>query len=257
MAVGLGPRVSRREFVVTSAAAAAGAALPAFGQTRNLATLTLKQASELLRRRTCRRWSSPRRAWRASIDTIARSTRSSPSRASRRLRQRARWRASSGAAAARAAPRHPDRAQGQHRHGRSPDDRRQRRLQGSRAHRRRGSCRPVEEGRRRSARQAESARVRARRNVRRHLLRARSTTRGRSTASRAGHPAARPPPSLPTCVSERSALIPAGPSAFPRRSAALSDSSPRTAASALAAWFPWRGRSTMSGRCARRSRMRR
>ena len=43
--------VSRREFVLTGLAAAAGPALPASAQTRDLTMLTLKQASELVRRR--------------------------------------------------------------------------------------------------------------------------------------------------------------------------------------------------------------
>jgi aspartyl-tRNA(Asn)/glutamyl-tRNA(Gln) amidotransferase subunit A len=51
MTVGLGSHVSRREFVATGMAAVAGAALPAFGQTRNLVRLTLREASELLRRK--------------------------------------------------------------------------------------------------------------------------------------------------------------------------------------------------------------
>jgi aspartyl-tRNA(Asn)/glutamyl-tRNA(Gln) amidotransferase subunit A len=51
MTVGLGSHMSRREFVATGLAAAAGAALPASGQTRNPVTLTLKQVSELLRRK--------------------------------------------------------------------------------------------------------------------------------------------------------------------------------------------------------------
>jgi len=45
--------LSRRSFLVRATIAAAGAALePAFGQTQELALLTLKQASELLRRKT-------------------------------------------------------------------------------------------------------------------------------------------------------------------------------------------------------------
>jgi aspartyl-tRNA(Asn)/glutamyl-tRNA(Gln) amidotransferase subunit A len=43
--------VSRREFVLTGLAAATYAALPVSAQSRDLATLTLKQASELVRRR--------------------------------------------------------------------------------------------------------------------------------------------------------------------------------------------------------------
>ena len=45
------PHVSRREFVAIGAAAAAGATLPLYAQGRDLTTLTLKQASELLRRK--------------------------------------------------------------------------------------------------------------------------------------------------------------------------------------------------------------
>src|SRR5438093_7362801 len=42
---------SRREFVAMGVGAAASSALPAFAASQDLATLTLKQASELIRRR--------------------------------------------------------------------------------------------------------------------------------------------------------------------------------------------------------------
>jgi aspartyl-tRNA(Asn)/glutamyl-tRNA(Gln) amidotransferase subunit A len=45
-------RVSRREFVAAGLGAAVWSALPAFGQSQDLASLTLKQASDLLRRRS-------------------------------------------------------------------------------------------------------------------------------------------------------------------------------------------------------------
>jgi aspartyl-tRNA(Asn)/glutamyl-tRNA(Gln) amidotransferase subunit A len=51
MVDGARSRVSRREFVVTGLAAAAWSALPASAQSRDLTTLTLKEASELVRRR--------------------------------------------------------------------------------------------------------------------------------------------------------------------------------------------------------------
>jgi aspartyl-tRNA(Asn)/glutamyl-tRNA(Gln) amidotransferase subunit A len=44
-------KTSRREFIVSATAAAAASRLPAFGATQDLATLTLKQASDMLRRR--------------------------------------------------------------------------------------------------------------------------------------------------------------------------------------------------------------
>ena len=43
--------LSRREFVATVLGAAASSALPAFAASQDLATLTLKQASDLIRRR--------------------------------------------------------------------------------------------------------------------------------------------------------------------------------------------------------------
>ena len=43
--------VSRREFVAAGLGAAVWSALPAFGQSQDLASLTVKKASDLLRRR--------------------------------------------------------------------------------------------------------------------------------------------------------------------------------------------------------------
>lgn len=51
MSIGVPSRVSRREFVLTGLAAAASATFPVAAQSRDLATLTLKEASELVRRR--------------------------------------------------------------------------------------------------------------------------------------------------------------------------------------------------------------
>ena len=45
------PSISRREFVAAGLGAAAASALPAFAVSQDLATLTLKQVSDLLRRR--------------------------------------------------------------------------------------------------------------------------------------------------------------------------------------------------------------
>ena len=173
MAVGLGPRVSRREFVAAGLAAAAGATLPAFGQSRNLSALTLREASELLRRKDV----SPVDLTQACLDRIERHDRAINAfitvmreqalAAAREMESRAQTRD-----APWTAPRDSDRAQGQHRHRRNPDDGRQRRLQGSGSRRGRRRRRPAEEGRRRRSGQTESSRIRARRNVSRHLLRA-------------------------------------------------------------------------------------
>jgi hypothetical protein len=53
-------RLSRRSFLALTTMAAAGMTLkPAFGESQDLAYLTLKEASELIRRKTVPRWAIP------------------------------------------------------------------------------------------------------------------------------------------------------------------------------------------------------
>ena len=148
--------VSRRQFVLTGLTAAAWPALPIAAQSRDLATLTLKEASDLVRRRDV----SPVELTRACLARIDRLRtgdqrihhRDAGAGAGECARARGRNQARE---PARAAPWRSDRAQGQHRYRWCADDGRQRRLQRPRAFRRCGRGRPVEERWRRPAGQTE------------------------------------------------------------------------------------------------------